>query len=686
MKYKNKFIIFVTILIIVIGLGVYYILNRNERDATLSILDKKWIENNKDQVIDIAVLNNVPIHGYEGSGIFFEFIKSFEEYTDMTFNKVPYSIDTVPSLGEYVYKVLDTNVDISQNQLLVYQDFYVVLGKTNKKFDKLEDINGYNIGALQEDITVVSHYLTNENNLSFKSYENSTKLFEALNANDVNLVAIPYNLYLNEIVASNDYHIVFHLNEISKKYVLQLSDTNEKLNEIVKKYHNNWVDNYYQDLYNRFLFDLYVSRMNIDSVAKNKFRGKRYTYGLVRKLPYEILVNNELVGINGEYINLFKNITGLEFEFVEYEKLEDLIKAFENGKIDIAFNYYDIPSNIEIINTISPYYEEYVLVGHKTKNMIVNSLKSIQNNNVAVLKNSLLSSYIKEYQNINVEEFQTNDELFGNINKDTLILIDSNIYNYYKNSKFIDFKVLYRDKLNKEYTFAIRNSEDNATFITLYQKFVESLNYASALNNANIKLIENPIRQNVIQLIFRYLLLIIIVTFLFIRFTLAIFIKQKGRKQLKKEEKIKYTDMLTSLKNRNYLNDNIALWEDSKIYPQTIIIVDLNNVKYVNDNYGHEEGDNLIKKAASILINTQLENSEIIRTDGNEFLIYLVGYNEQQVVLYTRKLYKEFKNLPHEFGAALGFSMIEDEIKTIDDAINEATLDMRTNKEGIKNN
>ena len=48
-------------------------------------------------------------------------------------------------------------------------------------------------------------------------------------------------------------------------------------------------------------------------------------------------------------------------------------------------------------------------------------------------------------------------------------------------------------------------------------------------------------------------------------------------------------------------------------------------------------------------------------------------------------LNKEFKELSHGFGAAIGYSMINDEIKTIDDAINEATIDMRNNKEEVKN-
>mgnify|MGYP003428119767 CR=1 FL=1 len=50
------------------------------------------------------------------------------------------------------------------------------------------------------------------------------------------------------------------------------------------------------------------------------------------------------------------------------------------------------------------------------------------------------------------------------------------------------------------------------------------------------------------------------------------------------ENKIKYIDMLTSLKNRNYLNSAIEKWDESEIYPQTIMIIDLNNIAYINDN------------------------------------------------------------------------------------------------------
>ena len=88
--------------------------------------------------------------------------------------------------------------------------------------------------------------------------------------------------------------------------------------------------------------------------------------------------------------------------------------------------------------------------------------------------------------------------------------------------------------------------------------------------------------------------------------------------------------------------------------------------------------------AANVLHQNQVDNSEIMRTDGNEFLVYMVGYDEKSVIEYTRKLSKELKKLPYEYGASLGYSMILDDVKTIDDAINEATLEMIANKEEYK--
>ena len=64
-------------------------------------------------------------------------------------------------------------------------------------------------------------------------------------------------------------------------------------------------------------------------------------------------------------------------------------------------------------------------------------------------------------------------------------------------------------------------------------------------------------------------------------------------------------------------------------------------------------------------------------------MIYLVGYSEKNIISYLRSISREMKKLSHGFGAASGYSMINDGIKTVDDAVNEATIDMKNNKEDI---
>ena len=298
-----------------------------------------------------------------------------------------------------------------------------------------------------------------------------------------------------------------------------------------------------------------------------------------------------------------------------------------------------------------------------------------------MLKGNALYDYFVNNSKAIIEPYEDLNTLIKK-SKNSIIIVDRETYNYYRSSKFAKYEILYIDTMMNDYKFMVK--KDNETFYDLFNYIINTNSYYRYRNTA-METLSQPILSKV-TLWQLYLIIIVIIVLVAIVAGIVYFLlhKKKQQKTVRKEERRKYTDMLTSLKNRNYLNLNMKKWEECNIFPQAIVIIDLNNVKYVNDNYGHEAGDDLIIKAAAILVNTQLENSEIIRTDGNEFLIYLMGYSEQQVSTYTKKLSKELKELPHQFGAAIGFSMIRDEIKTIDDAINEAVLDMRTNKEEYK--
>ena len=207
--------------------------------------------------------------------------------------------------------------------------------------------------------------------------------------------------------------------------------------------------------------------------------------------------------------------------------------------------------------------------------------------------------------------------------------------------------------------------------------------YVDYMDYNTVKFDYNTMTSNYSSKALTYFIISVVVVLLLI-VIIMFFMKRKNKENiLRNNDKLKYIDAMTSLKNRTYLNCKIAEWDDNVVYPQGFVVIDLNNIKEINDSHGHEEGDTVIKKAASILIVNQEANTDIIRTDGNEFLVYMVGYQEKDVVAYTRKIYKELKELPYGYGATVGYSMIMDDIKTVDDAINEASIDMRKKKEQV---
>ena len=677
MKKNRKILLILGIAILAIALltTAYVLLTTPDKDTTLTALEKRWVEQNKNNVINIAVLNDIPLFGVDGEGVFFDYIEDFEKDIKLEFNRVSYNYGDTPSLYEYKFEITD---NVSDNQVLFYQDYYVALSKNSARINNISELKDKNVGTLDRKISDVTYYL-GETDATFTSKDNIDELMISLENDELDMIVIPYTMYLDNIL-ENEYNIIYNFNDVSDKYVITLNKDNSTVNNIIRKYFDLWSDSKYQDSYNDKLTSLYFNSKDISTKKQADFKGKIYNYGYVENEPFEQIVNNEMVGINGEYINRFTDLTNIEIKYKKYNSIAELKQAFNNNDIDIMFNNFGSGLS-KSVTTLSIFDEKYVVLSHVTNNLVMDNIKSLKGETVYVLKDSLIANYLGKSTNVEIKTYLNNSELFNSLTDDMIIVMDSDVYNYYKNNRLSKFVVSYQDRMTENYNFILKDNKENEVFNNLFSYYVSSLNYESVKNTGFKQLVMNPKNETLVQTIINYVLFIVLPVIIIISLLVILFKKKKQTNAIKKDEKLRYVDMLTSLKNRNYLNANISKWDESKIYPQTIVVVDLNNVKYINDNFGHEEGDNLIKAAANILIRTQLENSDIIRTDGNEFLIYLIGYNEDEIITYMRKLYKEMKELPHGFGAAFGYSIITDETKIVDDAINEATLDMRTNKE-----
>lgn len=91
-------------------------------------------------------------------------------------------------------------------------------------------------------------------------------------------------------------------------------------------------------------------------------------------------------------------------------------------------------------------------------------------------------------------------------------------------------------------------------------------------------------------------------------------------------KQIAYRDSLTGLYTRHYITSWVKLYKKNPVFPISYVSIDVNNLKKINDNYGHSSGDHMLKTFSEILMKHFNElDSTLIRTGGDEFLILCKG-------------------------------------------------------------
>lgn len=147
-----------------------------------------------------------------------------------------------------------------------------------------------------------------------------------------------------------------------------------------------------------------------------------------------------------------------------------------------------------------------------------------------------------------------------------------------------------------------------------------------------------------------------------------------------------FRDGLTGLYNRKFLEEN-----SKKLIPQVIregisigvLMLDMDHFKAVNDEYGHDIGDKVLKELARVLNETVRESDIIIRYGGEEFIILLVGVKtDEDALSVAQKIGKNVRDNEIDVYAgnklrktvSLGLSMFPDDSNSFDTVIKNADI------------
>lgn len=664
-KVRLIFISFVGIIIVAVAsLVVVNILNDENK---LTVEENKWINNNLSTVLNVNVLNDLDIFGKSGAGVFYDFLNDLGKEYNLKINPVTYT-----SKDENITSGFIATNTKNDKFVEFYADNYVLLKKDYVYYNNIEAIKDIKIGVLKNDIDYIKGYFNEDKNIEFSSFDTYDALKESFNK-DLEYIMVPKYELTSDILEKN-YSVVFEFSDIKKYYGYYMLDDN--FSSVIKKYYNKWQSKKYKNVFNINLKNTLVKSIKLSEVEQKELTSRIYNYGFVNNNPYEIILGGNYGGIVSVYLKNFSEMAGVDFKYIKYRTYKQLTNAINNNSIDLYFNYYNLTNNYQTITTNMDI--KYYVIASRKNDIVVNSLNSLQNQTVYVMQDSLIYENLKNIKGIDLKTYKKTSDLKKLAKTGAIAVVDYDTYLDVASTTLKDYSSRYTNSLNIPYTFKVR--EDNA-FTKLFKAYISlsdaSMMRVEGLNSYKKTLDSGTILGTIAKYILYFLIIFVILIYVLYRKARKI----KISKKIKKEEKIRYIDQLTSLKNRNYLIENASAWNKNTIYPQAMVVVDLNKIQEINDTLGYEKGDAQIKAAANILIRTQLDNSDIIRTDGTEFLIYLVGYDERQVVSYIKKLTKELKNMPYDFGASIGHSMIDSDKKLVEDALNEAVEDMKIKKQ-----
>ncbi|WP_331722127.1 sensor domain-containing diguanylate cyclase [Alkalithermobacter thermoalcaliphilus] len=135
-------------------------------------------------------------------------------------------------------------------------------------------------------------------------------------------------------------------------------------------------------------------------------------------------------------------------------------------------------------------------------------------------------------------------------------------------------------------------------------------------------------------------------------------------------------DSLTGVMNKRFFCENFKCIDKKIVY--TLVYIDLNNFKYINDTYGHFKGDEVLKKFCYV-VNKNIRNSDLFaRVGGDEFVLLFKNMNKENAKAKINSIKLQLENIV-DFSFGLKEFKYDNEI-SLDELLKEVDIKMYTQK------
>ncbi len=172
---------------------------------------------------------------------------------------------------------------------------------------------------------------------------------------------------------------------------------------------------------------------------------------------------------------------------------------------------------------------------------------------------------------------------------------------------------------------------------------------------------------------------------------LSLYVDDLEKKLEKEQYQVKHgdkTDALTGVLNSTYFDNKLRVLDRSQVVPVAVICANINDWKYVNDNFGDEESDRLIQVVASFLKSEAKPEYVIGRCGGDFFNILIPMVEDGEAQEYCQRIQQKclaFEDAHLAPSVACGHVIKYNVEQSLSDLLSDAEYEMFDNKFEIKN-
>lgn len=710
MKYISRFITAFICFSILLNIAVFATAE-NGNSLNLTEEEKSWLASNKNRTFVVGIDSYTGIEYFKINDVDYGYMDPLLRRISSDLG-IDFKLEASKSWNEVYSGLQNGTIDIlgganetpERKQIMEFtkpllKNPYAIIAKKQGPIQTIGDIDMKTVGFIEGDF-IIDNLPDLYKNINYekKVYSSQDDGIKALIGNEIDAFITSGNPSMYDYIYEYpELKYAFKINSITSDMTFSTRKEDKILAEILDKEIAYLQKDILPEMINKAEIKYNIKVMKL-SDEEQKWLNNYGTavVGVTKNyLPFDYYVNGDFKGIDGKLIKEISRMTGIKFKYY-YSDFDDLEQKLKTGEVNVL-NIAKTKERLDYVIYPQPFSTERdIIVGRKDEKD-VRDIFGLEGKSVAVIKGfwhyEMLRKNLTNVKIIETNNVKESMKLVHNGTVDFLIENPTVVRFYMEELQYYD--LVQRGETSTDSFLYLGVSKNRPELASIINKTISMIDM-SKINQQGYEEVPHENYNQKYQRLIGTIVVLVILLFVILAFSTKLIralIREKTEKELLKQKGYLLSiDSLTELYNRNYFNTKVLDNLDNYSYPQVLIVADMNNLKTVNDKYGHQAGDSLLKLFSDVLREACPPESILIRMGGDEFFIILENSSEEKAIGIIKSINETSKartivfnhSKPIEPTAALGYSIRYSSKMSFDELYKTADMRMYQNKRKTK--